>query len=135
MLKLRAGKKEGKNVSQSKSTQFEAANKLGQKEISKKQPQLNNKAQSLSMQPWRKALESAVVSENVGSRCKYQCPKCKNVYSESSNLSRHCKKTRHAILKRGEVNIYLLDIVAHQCHMCHKKLLWDYTLLTRHFNS
>ncbi len=133
LSKSRPGKKEGINASQSKIIQFEVSNNLGQKEVSTKQNDLNNKKQSTPLVSWRKALESAVVSETVGSRCKYQCPKCKRVFRESSNLARHYKKTRHVIWKRGELNNYLIKIVAHQCRMCHKKLLCDYTTLYSHF--
>ncbi len=128
----RTGKKEGKHVSQSKMAQLEARNMLMQKEVSTMQNDLNSKTQSLSLQPWRKTLESAVVSENVESLCEYQCPKCRKVYSESSNLSKHYTKTSHVIIKRGELNNYLIKIVAHQCHMCDKNLLCDSTVLSSH---
>ncbi len=124
-----------KNEKITKSVDFQASDIAWEKNVGTNRNSIINTNQSAHSVSWRKTLECAPLSDSVKSLCKYQCPKCKEVYSGSTNILKHFSKSRHVIWKRGELNNYLIKIVAHQCHMCHKKLLCDYTTLYSHFVS
>ncbi len=93
-------------------------NKLEEKKLSK-----------LALQ---KAIEKATVSKDVVSLCKYQCKTCNKVCGTRDNFSKHVKKTKHATLFRGDIDNYLIKIVAHKCFIYSRKILCDGKVITRH---
>ncbi len=86
-------------------------------------------------QAWNKALESAIVSETIENLCKYQCKKCNTIFTSRHSLSYHFKITSHIQIDRESINNYLIDIVAHKCKLCSKKILCDSTVVKRHLRQ
>ncbi len=80
----------------------------------------------------QKAIEKAPVSKSVSSQCKYQCTSCNKVFATRPAFSKHMKKTKHATLFRGDINNFLIKIVAHKCLICSKKILCDGNVILCH---
>ncbi len=85
--------------------------------------------------PLQTALEQATCSENVANLCEYQCPKCIKKFCSRSTLSRHFRKTNHAIPTKGFFDNCLIKIVAHDCQICSKKLLCEIKVIENHLKS
>ncbi len=82
-----------------------------------------DKENDKSTSSWDKALEDAPVSKKVRSLCKFQCPKCKKIFSSRSGLTKHLRCTKHAW--SSSIMECLIETVAHKCKICNKLLLCD----------
>ncbi len=86
--------------------------------------------------PWlKKALEEASVSDRVSNLCKYECPQCHAVYSCRESIYYHFKRTQHVTFTNDDYNKYLNKVVAHLCHICHKKIKCDQKDILYHVKS
>ncbi len=83
---------------------------------------------------WQEAIEKATVSDTIGNRCKYQCPKCGKNYTAKSSFRAHLNTTKHAV-GWDNINDFLTDIVAFKCHICQKTLVCDKSVIYSHANS
>ncbi len=77
-------------------------------------------------------LLTSTVSNTVENLCKYQCRECKEFHWGRVSLSRHLKKTNHAIITQGSLNKYLVQVVAHKCYICMEKILCDKATIANH---
>ncbi len=80
----------------------------------------------------KEQLLTATASEKVDNLCKYQCQECKEFHWGRESLSRHFKKTNHAIITQGSLNKYLVEVVAHKCLLCLDKMLCDKATIASH---
>ncbi len=69
---------------------------------------------------------------NVANLCEYQCPKCNKYYSGRLYLKVHFKTCNHVAYRKGDLNKYLVKIVAHKCHFCSKNILCDMSTILSH---
>ncbi len=80
----------------------------------------------------QKALQKARVSEVVGNLCEYQCPKCYNTYYNIESLHKHFRITKHGSMSTfGSIN-YMIKFVAHQCHICSKRIRCERSVISIH---
>ncbi len=84
---------------------------------------------------FEKELKNAPLTNKVENLCKYQCQICNNIFIERSSMSRHFKKTNHALVTQGSLNNYLIKIVAHNCHLCSKRILCDKITIISHLKN
>ncbi len=85
---------------------------------------------------WKEALKQAEVSDAVANLCEFQCPKCNVSFAAKKSLYVHLRTTKHATSSKNKnVNTYVTKIVAHECHICSKRLLCDKTVILSHIKN
>ncbi len=101
---------------------------------SKKKTKLSTK-DTQNIASWKRDLENAPVSDSFKSLCKYQCPTCGKIFTGRARFSVHLLKNKHYEELRKKINDYLIEIVAHKCHICFKRLLCDNITLRDHLRQ
>ncbi len=84
---------------------------------------------------FEKELENARVTNNIENLCEYQCRTCKDTFIERVSLTKHFKMTNHALVIPGSLNKHLIKIVAHDCHLCCKRILCDKSTIISHLRK
>ncbi len=89
----------------------------------------------LESQSFEEVLKHAKVSETVENLCEYQCPKCGKLFRAKRSINYHLLKTKHGSELHKNSNDYLTKIVAHECHICSKRILCDKYIIHCHISK
>lgn len=79
--------------------------------------------------------KTSEISQSVGNRCEFQCPKCNTSFHSWKTMKRHLYVNGHGSQNANKIKNYLVKLFLHICKVCGKNIICDGYFLRYHIRS